>query len=241
MPHFKSKWLIGSVLVFAVISSTLILLHLLLNSPGIQKITLKTIGVSLNADVNWEKMKFNGATGHFSGADLSLYIPKSDTKVTLKGFELAFNPLALLLRKIHLIHLRADELTIELGTLPEKNNEPKKIPDLVPLISLISLDQAEINRITVILPEEKTLTIGQVSIKSQLSFLRLDRQLNISLAQTRFISAKFDLFIDDIATLGSLKVKNNLLTGVDEVGWTGTLQVGKALLGFYKTPNPFSI
>lgn len=242
--------LVVGLIVFALVS------HYFLNAAWFQKWALNRVNQIVGVDITWDRMSFTGITGHFSGDNLRVVIPRAHAGIELKSFKLSFNPWKILLRKLHLFNLEAENLSLTVEAPPSYEfmgpphpSDPidweayqaaqrRITDDLSRLLELFSMDRARISRIEIKLPKNY-LSLDELDLNSTLGILFYARRLELSAKNFRHVSDKFDTFATELNLAGQLQLDQ------DEAGFLQpdidmTLQGHEWLLGFNKVPIPWN-
>jgi len=215
--------------------------HLLLNNYTVQTFILKTVNKKTGIALHWEGMTFNGATGHFTGRDLSLDLPKAGAQISLKSFNLALNPFALLIGRIHLLDLNAQTLNVEItGAVetPQVVRDPSK--SIARLFELFNVDKASLTHIQISLPTETHLNIEKLQLTKSKPLLLYKKALEILADSAQITSPYLDAFIKKTQVSGSLNVVYNEKIRKNDYYFNGKVALEEALFGFNKTPSPWN-
>lgn len=238
--HHLPKWFRVSFILMASALFFLGTYQIVFNTRAFQNLLVRTLHDRLQVELNFDSLHFNGMTGHFSGENLNVFIPKSNTKIFLHQFSLAFAPFELFVKKIHLINITADTLQVGIGeTTYIKTGKQKRSPgeNLNRLINVFRLDKANINRITIGLSGGEHLTINQLRLNSQKPLLFYKKALSARADQIAFTSSKIDLFSGQLLIQGSYDIQYDEESRKNHPEFDGTLTTSDFLIGLNKNPG----
>lgn len=245
--HFPGWFKLTSIFTFLILCGIFII-HLILNSTSFQTEIKDYIKQEFDIHLSWNKILFNGATGRFSGDKISVRIPKSETTIILKKFDLIFNPLKIPFQQIDFIELNAENLIIEhkqsskalsssssiRKSLKLPQNQIKKAENLAGILKHFHIRKGNIKNINVSISDQLELSISQVNVKAKNPFLFYKEAGDIILDDIKLISSKFDLFSKKLTVTGSYNLfsENDFFYPQGD----GVIRADDLLMGFNKKP-----
>ncbi|MDO8518638.1 MAG: translocation/assembly module TamB domain-containing protein, partial [Deltaproteobacteria bacterium] len=214
--------------------------QIVFNSKYFQSLLLNTLNDRLKISLKWDELHFNGMTGHFSGENLDVFIPKTNTRIKLHRFRIAFSPFRLITKEIRLINLNAEKLYIGIGETTHAATGVKKRgsgANLGRLVDMFQIDRADLSEITLELAGGERLAIKQLKLNSQKPLLFYKKALSARAEEIAYHSPKADFFSKQLLVTGSYAMRHKEDHQKHVPEFDGKIITSAVLIGFNKTPS----
>ena len=233
------KWLKRLFMAGLALVLFLSLLQIVLNTEKFQRWALKTAGAHLRLDFDWSDLKFNGATGTFRGSHLVVTSRDGDARLNISKFSIGVDPINLLFKRVRLVDFEADDVTVEIITLPEPAQK-KKVKKGPPFYQRLTIENGRILRLTALLPGEKIVALERLVIKSRAPLPFYSGGITATVGGIVYRSPRFDCFARLISADGSYNPAFSITSGASHPFFSGTIGGSDLLFSFNKTPNPWN-
>lgn len=239
MPKFyryKLFWL------FVLVTVSLLLItsaNMVLNNKNNQKKVVDWIYFFTQAELSFDKMKFNLLLGEIKGKNLKLKTSKTNLELSLQKFKLNYNPLYIFFARFKITKIQASEFVLDTSKfepLEKKQKEKTKFPQF---LQRIKLSEANIDNFVWKQKNEEQLSIEEITLSSRFSSSFRSSPLFMTVSNVHFDGKKLDAFIDKIEQEGFFIFDLSQPRIFDESKIAVQLKINNILLAIHKTPKPW--
>jgi len=209
-----------------------------LNSRTNQERLASIIYKTSQTRLEFDDIHFNLFFGNVSGSNLTIDVEKSFISLSLKEFELRYNPLYLWILRFKITRIKAKEFLLDTRHLlvsKEKKNKVK-IPDF---LKRVKLKEASLEKFVWHKPGDQLITIGKVALTSRFGSTFYTSPLNLKIDDVKFESPKLHAFVDAVDLDGFFLFDFSAPRMFDESKMSATAQIDRILIAPYRTPKPW--
>lgn len=230
---FYQKQFINIFLIVAVILFFLAILNIFLNQKNTQLKLADFLKAKAQISVNFDDIELHLFTGTLSGEDIALDFQKNNLFLSLKHFKVHFNPVLLLLGKIKINAVAAEQIYLDTSQLTkiERKQGPKNLPEF---LKNIQLKRADIDEFSWNQGETGFLFVDKVRIQSRFGSLFYKSPTTMVIQNVKYIGHKVHIFADELMQDGFFIFDLSQPRILDESKITSNIQLDNILLAFNK-------
>lgn len=172
------------------------------------------------------------------GDDLTISLDKSYLILSLKEFELHYNPLYLWLLRLKITSVRAKEFAIDARHYTKTEAEPSQVK-FPKFLKHIKLKEALIENFSWLQPGEKLTKVDNITLTSRFGSTIHTSPLNLKAEKIEHSGPKLDIFVDAVDIDGFFLFDFSKPHFFDESKLSATARIDGTLIAPFRTPKPW--